>query len=322
MEKRKTSGKVIANRQACKFLIVRSKKPETRRILMAIYNLGSINADFFYHVPHLPGPGETLAATKLTRGLGGKGANMSVAAARAGAHTVHVGAVGHDGHWAADRMMEFGVDTRHISKLPDTPNGQAHIYVDAGGENSIVLFQGANHQIPAETISAALSEASTGDTLLMQNETKDQPEAAKIARELGLYVAYAAAPFEAEAVEAVLPHLDFLILNEVEAEQLEEATGKSPDVLGVTDVIITLGAKGARWLHEGQSRDFPAMPVTPVDTTGAGDTFTGYVLAARDRGLPMEQAIALAMRAGALMVTRQGTADVIPDLKEVDEARF
>ncbi|MDA5557393.1 ribokinase [Shimia sp. MMG029] len=289
---------------------------------MAIYNLGSINADFFYHVPHLPGPGETLAATKLTRGLGGKGANMSVAAARAGAHTIHVGAVGHDGIWAADRMMEFGVDTRHIAKLPDTPNGQAHIYVDEGGENSIVLFQGANHNIPNETISAALSEASTGDTFLIQNETLNQPEAAKIARELGLYVAYAAAPFDADAVAAVLPFLDFLILNEVEAEQLESATGQSPADLGVADVVITLGAKGARWLHNGVGRDFPSMPVTPVDTTGAGDTFTGYVLAARDRKLPMEQAIALAMRAAALMVTRQGTADVIPDLKEVDEARF
>jgi len=157
---------------------------------------------------------------------------------------------------------------------------------------------------------------------LMQNETLSQLKTAKMARSLDLYIAYAAAPFDASAVTAVLPYLDFLILNEVEAAQLQEATGKRPDALGVTDVIITLGAKGARWLHNGTARDFPAMPVTPVDTTGAGDTFTGYILAARDRGLPMEQCIALAMRAGALMVTRQGTADIIPDLKEVDEARF
>ena len=289
---------------------------------MAIYNLGSINADYFYHVPHLPGPGETLAATDMTRGLGGKGANMSVAAARAGAHTAHIGAVGGDGKWAIDRMTEFGVDTRHIATLTDTPMGQALIYVDDAGENSIVLLNGANFQIPDQTIASALSEASPGDTLLMQNETLSQLETAKMAHSLDLYVAYAAAPFDAEAVTAVLPFLDFLILNEVEAAQLEEATGKSPDALGVTDVIITLGASGARWMHNGIARDFPAMPVTPVDTTGAGDTFTGYVLAARDRGLPMEQCIALAMRAGALMVTRQGTADVIPDLKEVDEARF
>jgi ribokinase len=322
MEKRKTHAGCIGNRQDCEFLLDRRNTSERRRSLMAIYNLGSINADFFYHVPHLPGPGETLAATRLTRGLGGKGANMSVAAARAGAHTVHIGAVGHDGIWAAERMMEFGVDTRFVSKLPDTPNGQAHIYVDAAGENSIVLFQGANHQIPTETISAALSEASTGDTFLLQNETLFQPESARMARDMGLYVAYAAAPFDARAVEDVLPYLDFLILNEVEADQLHAATGKRPEELNIKDVIITLGAQGALWLHKGQRRNFPALPVTAVDTTGAGDTFTGYVLAARDRGLPMAQAIALAMRAAALMVTRQGTADVIPDLKEVDEARF
>lgn len=289
---------------------------------MAIYNLGSINADHFYRVPHLPGPGETLSSTNYTRGLGGKGANMSVAAARAGARTVHIGAVGTDGLWARDQMMESGVDTRHVATLTDTPTGHAIINVDEAGENAIVLLPGANHVIPRETRAAALSEASPGDMLLVQNETLNQAETAKTARDLGLYVAYAAAPFNAKAATAILPYLDFLILNEVEAAQLTESTGKTPDALGIADVIITLGAKGARWISQTETRDFPAMPVTPVDTTGAGDTFTGYVLAARDRGLPMEQAIALATRAAALMVTRHGTADVIPDLKDVDQARF
>ncbi|SFL03807.1 ribokinase [Shimia haliotis] len=289
---------------------------------MAIFNLGSINADYFYRVPHLPGPGETLASTGLSRGLGGKGANMSVAAARAGARTIHIGAVGADGLWARDQMMESGVDTRHVATLADTPTGHAIINVDDAGENAIVLLPGANHAIPSETQEAALSEAAAGDILLVQNETLMQAEMAKTARDLGLYVAYAAAPFDASATAAILPYLDFLILNEVEAEQLAQSIGKTPEALGIADVIITLGAKGARWINGSQTRDFPAMPVTAVDTTGAGDTFTGFVLAARDRGLPMEQAIALAMRAAALMVTRHGTADVIPDLKDVDEARF
>ncbi len=289
---------------------------------MAIYNLGSINADYFYRVPHLPEPGETLSSTGYTRGLGGKGANMSVAAARAGARTIHIGAVGSDGLWARDQMMESGVDTRHVATLSDTPTGHAIINVDDAGENAIVLLPGANHAIPEDTRAAALSEAATGDTLLVQNETLNQAKTAKIASDLGLYVAYAAAPFDAAATADILPYLDFLILNEVEAAQLTQSTGKTPDALGIADVIITLGAKGARWISKTETRDFPAMPVTPVDTTGAGDTFTGYVLAARDRGLPMEQSIALATRAAALMVTRHGTADVIPDLKDVDEARF
>ena len=291
---------------------------------MAIFNLGSINADFFYRVPHLPTAGETLAARSLLRGLGGKGTNMSVAAARAAARCIHIGAVGTDGAWAVERLMEYGVDTRHIVTLPDTPTGHAIINVDDTGENAIVLLPGANQAIPETTIAAALSEASPGDTLLIQNETCHQDLAAGVAKRLDLFTAYAAAPFDAEALQAVLPYTDILFLNAVESAQFEQATGQAPIDLPVNQVIVTRGSQGCT-LYDNvleEVRHFPALPVTPVDTTGAGDTFTGYVLAALDRGLPMPQAIALATRAAALMVKRHGTADVIPDLKEVQEARF
>lgn len=291
---------------------------------MAIYNLGSINADYVYQVPHLPGPGETLAANQMHRGLGGKGANMSVAASRAAALVSHIGAVGTDGSWARQRLLEYGVDTRHIAVLEKVPTGHAVINVDQSGENAIVLLPGANYEITENAIGKALSESARGDTLLIQNETNNQQYAAQMGKDLAMYVAYAAAPFEAQAVADVMPLLDFLILNEVEAQQLEAATGQSPEQLPVADIIITLGAKGCRWINTVKRtvQDFPAFDVEVVDTTGAGDTFTGYVLAARDRGLPMEQAIKLAMRAGALMVTRAGAADAIPDLKEVQSARL
>ena len=291
---------------------------------MAIYNLGSINADLFYHVPHLPGPGETLAAQSLEKGLGGKGANMSVAASRAAALVSHIGAVGGDGKWARQRLLEYGVDTRHIAVLEAQATGHAVINVDQGGENAIVLFPGANNQITESAVGQALSESARGDTLLIQNETNQQAYAAAMGRDLGMYVAYAAAPFDAEAVTSVLPYLDFLILNEIEAQQLTESTGFEVDQLPVTDVVITLGADGCRWINSVKrtSKSFAAHAVNVVDTTGAGDTFTGYLLAGLDRGMPMEQAIGLAMKAGALMVTREGTADVIPDLKEVQSASF
>ncbi|OIQ33166.1 MAG: ribokinase [Alphaproteobacteria bacterium MedPE-SWcel] len=290
---------------------------------MAIWNLGSINVDMVYALPHMPEPGETLAATSFDQGLGGKGANMSVAAARAGAHVCHIGAVGPEGQWTVDRLTEYGVDTRHIAKTA-TATGHAIIAVDPAGENQIILFPGANRALTDAQIGTALSTANSGDILLMQNETNMQAEAAKIGRQLGLRVAYAAAPFDARAVQAVLPFTDLLFLNEVEAAQLEQATGKAAQELGVDDVIVTLGARGARHFdaRTHSVSDTPALSVTPVDTTGAGDTFTGYVLAALDRGLPMPQAMALAARAGALMVTRHGAADVIPDLKEVQDARF
>ncbi len=283
---------------------------------MAIWNLGSINADFVYSVPHIPAPGETLASTGLQVFLGGKGANMSVAAARAAAQVNHIGAVGRDGRWAVERLLEYGVDTRNIAEL-DVETSQAIIAVAADGENTIILHKGANVQIPKNVLNQSLTQAKTGDIFVFQNETNLQSEGAKLAREMGLRVAYAAAPFDAAAVQEVLPHLDLLFLNEVEAAQLEQAIGQPPQSLNVTDVIVTLGSKGAVWFGSGGEVRVPAHKVTPVDTTGAGDTFTGYVLAGLDRGMPMEQAMQMASKAAALMVTRHGTADVIPDLSEV-----
>jgi len=283
---------------------------------MAIWNLGSINADTVYSVPRIPAPGETLASTDRKVFLGGKGTNMSVAAARAAAQVHHIGAVGEDGHWAIQRLLEYGVDTRNITVL-DTETAQAIIMVDPDGENAIILHPGANAVIPQAILQAAIADASTGDWLIIQNETNLQRTAASMGKKLGLKVAYAAAPFDAERVQAVLPYLDFLILNAVEAAQLQEATGQSPVDLPVRDVIVTLGADGADWYGADGKQHFPAIKVDPVDTTGAGDTFTGYVLAGLDRGMPMGQAIGQATKAGALMVTRHGTADVIPDLSEV-----
>ena len=283
---------------------------------MAIWNLGSINADFVYAVPHIPAPGETLSSTGRQMFLGGKGTNMSVAASRAAAHVHHIGAVGADGRWAVERLLEYGVDTRNIVEI-ETETAQAIIMVTPDGENSIVLHPGANAEIPQTTLQAALSEAQTGDWLVIQNETNLQRTAAALGKKLGLKVAYAAAPFDADRVQAVLPHLDFLILNAVEADQLQQATGQSPADLPVRDVIVTLGADGADWYGPQGKEHFPAIKVAPVDTTGAGDTFTGYVLAGIDLGMPMAQAIGQATKAAALMVTRHGTADVIPDLSEV-----
>ncbi|AHD02616.1 ribokinase [Leisingera methylohalidivorans] len=290
---------------------------------MAIWNLGSINADMVYTMPHLPAAGETLAARHLDRFLGGKGANMSVAAVRAGSQVHHIGAAGPDGAWAVERLKRYGVGIRDINEV-DTPTGHAIIAVEPKGENQIILFPGANRALTWDQLDQALSRASAGDILVMQNETNMQAEAACAGRDRGLRVCYAAAPFNADAVQAVLPFLDFLILNEVEAGQLKEASGKSPDELGVKDVIITLGAKGARHINgeTGVILDVSALPVTPVDTTGAGDTFTGYVLSGLDRGLPLAEAMSLATKAAALMVTRHGTADVIPELKEVQAACF
>lgn len=290
---------------------------------MAVWNLGSINVDNVYRVPHLPAPGETLSAENYRQGLGGKGANMSVAAARAAARVTHIGAVGRDGAWTVERLLEYGVDTRCITTLMEQATGHANIVVDESGENQIVLFPGANRAVTPDMIGAALSDAAAGDVLVMQNETNGQRYAAEMAKQLGLRVVYAAAPFDADAVAQVLPFTDLLVLNQVEAEQLVAALKQDLTALGVASIVVTLGGDGCKWLDvsAGTETHMPAIPVTPVDTTGAGDTFTGYLVAALDRGMPMLQALALATQAGALMVTRVGTADVIPDLKDIEDAR-
>ncbi|TCP40275.1 ribokinase [Rhodovulum marinum] len=279
---------------------------------MTVYCLGSINADNVYSVPHLPAPGETLAATGLFRGLGGKGANQSVAAALGGARVVHIGAVGPDGRWAVDRLAEFGVDTAHVVQS-DHPTGHAIINVAPDGENAIVIFPGANARQDGVRIEAALADAGPGDTLLMQNETSHQAEAAALAVGRGMHVVYSAAPFDLVALGAVLPRLSLLVLNAVEAAQMRSALG---EVTG-PEVIVTDGANGATWYFDGQCIAAPAFPVKPMDTTGAGDCFIGSLVAALDLGKDRTGALRYATAAAAIQVTRPGTTDAMPTLAEV-----
>ncbi|MGR3572348.1 ribokinase [Brevirhabdus sp.] len=283
---------------------------------MTVFNLGSINADHVYRLPHLPAPGETLAALSLRQGLGGKGANQSVAVARSGAPIVHIGAIGPDGAWLRRRMEELGVDTTHIRRL-DTPSGHAIINVDASGENAIVIFPGANREITSQIIGSALAQAQPGDSLLMQNETSGQTDAARVARDRSMRVVYSAAPFEVEAATAMMPLCDLLIVNQTEADQLCEALRRSLDDLPVPQVLVTLGAEGAEWRSAGQVIRQRAFSVTAVDTTGAGDCFAGFFTAARDMGHEVAQAMELAAAAAALQVTRAGAADAMPDMSEV-----
>jgi ribokinase len=131
---------------------------------------------------------------------------------------------------------------------------------------------------------------------------------------------YSAAPFDAGAASAMLPHAHALLLNEIEAQQLEAATGRALIELPVPHIIVTLGSKGARWIETGTGKttEVTALRVTAVDTTGAGDTFAGYIASALARGLSPEDAMRLATKAAALKVTRKGTADAIPSLAEVE----
>lgn len=279
---------------------------------MTVFCLGSINADFIYEVSHIPQRGETVLAHGLFRTLGGKGANQSVAAVRAGAEVRHIGMVGPDGAWCVEVLAGCGVDVRHVGEAGQ-PTAHANITVEPSGENAITVFPGANHAQSPARIEAALAEAEPGDWLMLQNETTLQAEAAQSARARGMQVAYSAAPFDEAAVRAVLPHVTLLIMNAVEAAQLAGAMGDP----GAVRQVITKGPDGAEWRDGDLQIAVTAPHVRAVDTTGAGDTFAGYLVAGLSGGLAPKAALQRAVRAAALQVTKPGTAEAIPTLDEV-----
>lgn len=286
---------------------------------MTVWNFGSINIDYVYRLTHLPAPGETLAALGLTTGLGGKGANQSVAVARAGLTPRHIGAVGAEGGWVKTRLADLGVDVSRVAET-EGPSGHAIINVDDAGENSIVIVPGANQALAEPDVTKALAGAKAGDILLLQNETNHQADAARIGKAAGMRVVYSAAPFSAEAVKAVLGLASILVMNKGESEALTRELGLKLTDLPVEGVLVTLGGDGAAYydLTTGHMHAVPAFPVAAVDTTGAGDTFTGYFAAGLDQGLPIDQSMRLAAGAAALQVTRAGAADAIPDRAEVE----
>ncbi|NNK78400.1 MAG: ribokinase [Litoreibacter sp.] len=285
---------------------------------MAIFNAGSINADFFYYLTDLPRRGETLTATSFERGLGGKGANQSIAALCAGADVTHIGAVGQDGVWAIEQLSSQGLNCDHVAVL-DAPTGHAIINVEASGENSIVIFPGANRELTVEQIEQGLAGAGAGDFLLLQNEINLVTEAALIGQKKGLYIAYSAAPFVVADAVSVMPHVDLMILNEVEYEQLMAATSKVSIEMLPPELLVTKGARGADLIRSEQTVHVAAFAVKPVDTTGAGDCFAGYFCAGIDSGLTSEKAMKRAAAAAAIKVTRQGTSEVVPNSEEVED---
>ena len=284
---------------------------------MAIWNLGSINIDQTYRLDSLPKPGETLASRSHSFGLGGKGANQSVAAAMAGAVTHHLGAMGTGDDWVLDSLATKDVDTTHIARLPDEATGHAIIMVDRDAENAIIIHPGANRAIDEAALTDTLAGLSDRDTLLIQNETNGQVAAAKAAKAQRARVVYSAAPFDLDAVRDVLPHVSILAMNEGEAAQLFASLSGDMTVQGL---LITRGSQGAEYhdLTDNQTYEQASFKVTPVDTTGAGDTFAGYFAAGLDAGLAIPDALRRASAAAALQVTREGAGDAIPTSSEVD----
>lgn len=284
-----------------------------------ILNFGSINIDHVYSVPHMPAPGETLSATDYNKFLGGKGVNQSVAAHKAGAEILHAGAVGDDGAWALERIVDLGLRTDAISESAQA-TGNAVIYVDNAGENQIVILGGANLSLTLENVCDAIEfHSAPGDWVILQNETNLIQEIAVYARDTGRKIAYSAAPFIEKDAVPMIELIDLLAVNEGEAAALSKALGKPLKEVGLSGLLITKGADGAALFLDGVEFSQAAFPVNPVDTTGAGDTFVGSLVARLDLKDDPEAALRYAAAASALQVTRPGAASAIPEHSEVIE---
>jgi ribokinase len=292
---------------------------------------GSINTDLVTRVAAIPRPGETVHGTDYALIPGGKGANQALAARRAGAGVRMVGAVGDDemGRVALRELQAAGVDLSAVTQRKGT-TGVAIIAVDKAGENVIILSPGANASVNSGQLDALPFKS--GDTLLLQMEVPlaESRAAAAKGRKAGARVILSLAPFVPVA-ESDLTAVDMLIVNEHEAAALAlhfglpEASGAKGVVtalakrLGKT-VIATLGRNGAVASSGKTAIAVPAIPVTPVDTTGAGDTFCGVLAALLDEGADLEAAMRYAAAAGSLACLKEGAQPCFPDRDEIDAA--
>lgn len=291
---------------------------------MSVVVVGSANLDLVYTVAAIPRPGETVLATGSARHPGGKGANQAVAAARAGASVAMVARVGADdaGTLLLSTLAEAGVGTEHVSRV-DAATGTAIVTVDASGENAIVVDAGANGLLDEPSPEEADLLAGS-DVLLLQLEVPlaTVVAAARTALSAGTTVVLNAAPVQALPGE-LLALVDVLVVNEQEADALG---GGGPDGVGalltsVPAVVVTWGARGAVVAQRGGASSRLAAPsVTPVDTTGAGDTFCGALAAALDRGDALESAARFAVAAASLSVQRHGAVPSIPTREEIERA--
>jgi len=289
---------------------------------MKILNFGSCCIDNVYAVPHFVQPGETLPSTDFNIYPGGKGLNQSIALARAGATVQHAGKVGSDGIWLKVLLTETGVDSSRL-QIGDGPSGHANIQVSASGENAIVIVGGTNRQITPDDFDDAFSGTQTGDFLLLQNEVSHLADIMREGHQRGLRIVLNAAPMTPEVLTFPLEFLEFLIVNETEAAMLlDQVVGpdldkKLADRFPGTKIVLTLGDSGAIYRHGDELVKQAAFAVKALDTTGAGDTFTGYFLAAVMRGEEIQTCLEQASRAASIAVTRAGAATSIPDRSEL-----
>lgn len=290
-----------------------------------VLNFGSLNLDYVYSVDHFVQEGETLSSLERNTFCGGKGLNQSVALAKAGCMVFHAGAVGKDDSGILLDMLDSAGVNRDYLKFKDGPTGHAIIQKNKAGNNCILLFGGANQEILRSDIDETFSHFGKGDFLILQNEINELSYIIEKGHEAGMEIVLNPSPMN-EKIEALpLDMVDYFMLNEVEAAAITGVDAGDSDGLIAAlrekfpkaHVVLTLGERGSVYAFQDNVLKQGIFKVDVVDTTAAGDTFTGFFIGSLIRGEAPEKALEIAAKASGIAVSRPGAAPSIPELSEV-----
>lgn len=292
---------------------------------MRILNFGSLNIDHVYRVDHISAPGETVTDLELQYQAGGKGLNQSIALAKSGVTTYHVGCVGKDGGMLLSLLEQAGVKTDYLKPV-DELNGHAIIQVSKDGQNSIIIHKGSNQAIRKEDVDWCLEQVQPGDLVLTQNETSQVPYLAEVCRQKKIPLAFNPSPFTSSLMEEFpFEAVTYLLINETEGQQIsgrmepEKIVDMLLEKYPNMRIVLTLGADGVLYADRNCRIRQAAFPVQAVDTTGAGDTFTGFFLGSVLQQRDIQTALRNACAAAAISVTGFGAAVSIPTMQRVEE---
>ena len=287
---------------------------------MKILNFGSLNIDYTYRIDHFVEAGETISASTMQKNIGGKGLNQSVALAKAGAEVYHAGCIGQDGDFLLKYLQENGVNVDHIL-VGETATGHAIIQLDDEGQNCIIIYGGANTQINTDHIDGVFKFFEAGDVLLLQNEINNGRYIINKAKEKGMTVVLNPSPVT--NLDMPLELVDYFLLNEHEAAALfhEENVDKVVQVMRDTypqaKFVLTLGEDGVIYIDKDTTIKKDAIKTSVVDTTAAGDTFTGFFMATFFEKGDVDTALSIATKAASVAISRPGAAESIPYKKEI-----
>ena len=294
---------------------------------MKVLNFGSLNLDYVYSVDHMVMPGETLASGGMNTFCGGKGLNQSISLAKAGVPVYHAGMIGEEGGALLDACKEGGVKTDFIKTIPGK-SGHTIIQVDKDGQNCILLFGGANRSITKEFVDEVLSHFEEGDILLLQNEVNLLDYIINKAYEIGMVIILNPSPYNNALDVCEFQKVSMFLLNEIEGGQVtgetetEKILEKLKELYPETKVVLTLGGEGSIYQYKEEQYRQGIYKVKAVDTTAAGDTFTGYFISSVIDGMSVPEGLDLAAKASAIAVSREGATASIPFREEVLRAEF